>query len=316
MSSNSCQLFLKEETMAVLRKFVGHGMGSGLFAARDVVMGEVLLEEEPLVFVSDTSALPTQCGYCHQPESQSPAACAECKEVFCSASCLDKAQERFHPIECLGSPHGARMQKFKQYVMKSGWYIGLAIGRVLFHMLLAFLRSQSEGEGVLAQYMTFCSASITDSLESSERDAVLLEMSTQFRLFQGVFSRKERLGWPPAFRSQVTLRAWLRWAGMWNLNNQENGLYVVQSSLNHSCVPNVLVLHPHGSTCGLKLVANQTIAEGEQLFHCYCPPHYLGRAQCARREYLWRSYHFWCQCIRCQAHALRFSKKQRADELG
>lgn len=190
------------------------------------------------------------------------------------------------------------MQRFKQHLLVSRWHSGLAVCRMLLHVILSLERG--EAETVLEQYTVFCAAPITDSLTPSQRDAVLEEMSVQHRLFQQVFSTKERQRWPQSIRKHLEFRAWLRWAGMWNLNNQEDGLYPIQSALNHSCAPNVVVVHPHDdSTCGLQIIAKRNIGQGEQLFHCYCAP--ALRARASRRDYLLRAYHFWCNCHLCQA---------------
>jgi len=43
-----------------------------------------------------------------------------------------------------------------------------------------------------------------------QRDAVLEEMSIQHRLFQQVFSAKERKSWPQVIRDNMGFRAWLK----------------------------------------------------------------------------------------------------------
>ncbi|KAK3766180.1 hypothetical protein RRG08_025181 [Elysia crispata] len=77
-----------------------HG-GRGLFAKRDIEIGETLIVETPL-----TSTLLKECNFSHCQYCCNrlalPLPCKQCSGVvFCSLSCRDLAWEKFHWAECL-----------------------------------------------------------------------------------------------------------------------------------------------------------------------------------------------------------------------
>jgi len=184
------------------------GMGHGLFATRSIEKGALLLVENPLVFVTEKPPSSEQCGFpfscvetsfvlgfCYQScASNQQTRCEGCGDLFCSLLCLQQACERFHTIECTASPHvrcaslsllsssflrqflcfsqGVQMQRFKQHILCSRWHIGLAVGRILLHMILALQRG--EVESVLKQYLTFCAAPFTDSLTPNQVMIILI----------------------------------------------------------------------------------------------------------------------------------------------
>ncbi|XP_072390243.1 protein-lysine N-trimethyltransferase SMYD5 [Diabrotica undecimpunctata] len=86
------------------------------------------------------------------------------------------------------------------------------------------------------------------------------------------------------------------------LNNEGVALYSLQSSCNHSCVPNAepkFVYNNHR----LSLVATRDIKEGEEIHISYLDECALGRSRHSRRKELMKHYLFMCQCPRCESEA-------------
>ncbi|XP_061178211.1 histone-lysine N-trimethyltransferase SMYD5-like [Saccostrea echinata] len=75
------------------------------------------------------------------------------------------------------------------------------------------------------------------------------------------------------------------------------GLFTLQSSLNHSCSGNVEIISGIvNETPGIHVISRKPIREGEELFVSYVDTSFT-RQQ--RRGFLYRLYHFWCECPRC-----------------
>ncbi|XP_078673916.1 protein-lysine N-trimethyltransferase SMYD5-like [Branchiostoma floridae x Branchiostoma belcheri] len=76
------------------------------------------------------------------------------------------------------------------------------------------------------------------------------------------------------------------------------GLYALQSSLNHSCDKNVDVMDGMvDGKPGVVIRAKQGIKKGGELYTTYIDTS-MQRPQ--RRAWLYRAYHFWCECERCK----------------
>ncbi|CAH1263608.1 SMYD5 [Branchiostoma lanceolatum] len=76
------------------------------------------------------------------------------------------------------------------------------------------------------------------------------------------------------------------------------GLYALQSSLNHSCDKNVDVMDAMvDGKPGVVIRAKHAIKKGGELYTTYIDTS-MQRPQ--RRAWLYRAYHFWCECQRCK----------------
>lgn len=86
------------------------------------------------------------------------------------------------------------------------------------------------------------------------------------------------------------------------LNNEGTGLYKVQSSMNHSCVPNVIIEFPHSNST-LAVKALRDIRAGEELCISYLDECELERSRHSRQKSLKSLYLFICQCEKCLSQA-------------
>lgn len=86
------------------------------------------------------------------------------------------------------------------------------------------------------------------------------------------------------------------------MNNEGSGLYVLQSSVNHSCVPNAVVEFPYSNNT-LVLKAIRDIKVGEEICTSYLDECQLERSRHSRQQALSSLYLFVCHCDKCQAQA-------------
>lgn len=86
------------------------------------------------------------------------------------------------------------------------------------------------------------------------------------------------------------------------LNNEGSGLYILQSSINHSCSPNAIVEFPYSNNT-LVLKAIRDIQDGEEICTSYLDECELERSRYSRQKALSALYLFVCNCDRCQAQA-------------
>ncbi|XP_059622559.1 histone-lysine N-trimethyltransferase SMYD5 [Phlebotomus argentipes] len=86
------------------------------------------------------------------------------------------------------------------------------------------------------------------------------------------------------------------------LDVEGSGLYVVQSKLNHSCLPNAEIKFPH-SNHRLVISALRDIAPGEEICISYLSECLLNRSRHTRHKFLRDNYLFACTCGLCTSQA-------------
>ncbi|CAK9807474.1 Histone-lysine N-trimethyltransferase SMYD5 [Anthophora quadrimaculata] len=86
------------------------------------------------------------------------------------------------------------------------------------------------------------------------------------------------------------------------LNNEGSGLYVLQSAVNHSCVPNAVVEFPYSNNV-LVLKAIRNIQPEEEICISYLDECFLERSRHSRQEALSSLYLFHCYCNKCLSQA-------------
>lgn len=86
------------------------------------------------------------------------------------------------------------------------------------------------------------------------------------------------------------------------LNNEGSGLYVLQSTVNHSCLPNAVVEFPYSNNT-LVLKAIRDIQPGEEICISYLEECELERSRHSRQKALSSLYLFICCCNKCKSQA-------------
>lgn len=86
------------------------------------------------------------------------------------------------------------------------------------------------------------------------------------------------------------------------LNNEGSGLYIRQSKVNHSCVPNAIVDFPYSNHV-LVLKATRCIQPGQEICISYLDECSLERSRHSRQKALNSLYLFICRCAKCEWQA-------------
>lgn len=99
------------------------------------------------------------------------------------------------------------------------------------------------------------------------------------------------------------------------LNNEGSGLYILQSSVNHSCVPNAIVEFPYSNNV-LVLKAIRDIHPEEEICISYLDECCLERSRHSRQKALNSLYLFQCYCNKClsQANDLDLTSEDEIDD--
>lgn len=84
------------------------------------------------------------------------------------------------------------------------------------------------------------------------------------------------------------------------LNNEGSGLYALQSSCNHSCVPNAEATFPYNNFT-LVMEAIKEIEPGEEIIVCYLDEYNRNRSRHSRNKLLRENYLFACTCPKCES---------------
>ncbi|XP_017057223.1 SET and MYND domain-containing protein 5 [Drosophila ficusphila] len=86
------------------------------------------------------------------------------------------------------------------------------------------------------------------------------------------------------------------------LNNEGSGLYLLQSKINHSCVPNACSTFPYSNDI-VVMKALTPIQQGDEICISYLDECMLERSRHSRHKVLRENYIFVCQCPKCRAQA-------------
>ncbi|XP_076103229.1 protein-lysine N-trimethyltransferase SMYD5-like [Mytilus galloprovincialis] len=86
------------------------------------------------------------------------------------------------------------------------------------------------------------------------------------------------------------------------LDCEGSGLYLLQSTCNHSCIPNAEITFPNNNH-KLVLVAKENISQGEEICTCYLSECDVSRSRHSRQKFLKENYLFTCGCVKCLSEA-------------
>ncbi|XP_043265887.1 SET and MYND domain-containing protein 5 [Colletes gigas] len=100
------------------------------------------------------------------------------------------------------------------------------------------------------------------------------------------------------------------------LNNEGSGLYTLQSTVNHSCIPNAIVEFPYSNNV-LVLKAIRDIQPEEEICISYLDECDLERSRHSRQKALCSMYLFLCHCNKCllQADDPDLTSEDEIDEM-
>ena len=287
------------------------GFGRGLWAARALRSGELVLEESPVA--SSPPALEgggRVCWGCLRAIGSAPSAEAGGR-TFCGEPCAAEAR-RWYLGPDLEST-GAEERRFEELCGRGG-------AGTLPLLVLRLARSVARGKHPPSVLDPLCFAAVPEAsshaawAEPFEAARAVLSAETpggapnffDFPWFAGVLGRLHVNSFRVDALGVADWKSLLAAAGreggeggVFDLPDPGRGngtaAYLVASFLNHSCEPSLVQTFPGGDH-RVRFTAARDIAEGEQLFTSYIDQ---DAPRAARREKLSWAYGFDCACPKC-----------------
>ncbi|KAL6296880.1 hypothetical protein ACE6H2_005022 [Prunus campanulata] len=253
--------------------------GRCLFTTRDFSPGEVIISQEPYVSVPNNSSAESRCDACF--ESSNLKKCSACQVVYyCSNSC-QKSEWKLHRLECeaLSKLHRERR---------------MAVTPSIRLMIKLYLRTKLQTEKVIP-------ASAMDNYKLVE--ALVAHMSKidekQLVLYAQMANLVSLiLQWPGINIKEIAENFSKLACNAHTICDSElrplgTGLYPVISIINHSCLPNSVLLF-EGRSAVVRAV--QHIPKGAEVLISYIE---TAGSTLTRQKALKEQYLFTCTCPRC-----------------
>uniref|UniRef100_A0AAY5F2R2 Protein-lysine N-trimethyltransferase SMYD5 n=1 Tax=Electrophorus electricus TaxID=8005 RepID=A0AAY5F2R2_ELEEL len=295
-------------------RFIDKVKGKGLFAKKPFKKGEAIFTERPLVsaqFLWNALYKYRACEYCMraletaeenarrlsgmpalilphqelckvQPELHHT--CPHCQVIYCSSECRQAAWDQYHQVLCLGPSHNDpdhpinKLQDGQLASLRTLFTTALYDDHVSewftpdgFRALFALVGTNGQGIGTssLSQWVHACDALALPHQQREQLDAFIDQLYKDIDKETGDF-----------------------------LNCEGSGLYLLQSSCNHSCVPNAEASFPDNNFL-LHLSALRDIVPGEEICISYLDCCQRDRSRHSRHKILRENYLFVCSCQKC-----------------
>uniref|UniRef100_A0A6Q2YYL4 Protein-lysine N-trimethyltransferase SMYD5 n=1 Tax=Esox lucius TaxID=8010 RepID=A0A6Q2YYL4_ESOLU len=295
-------------------KFIDKIKGKGLFAKKAIKKGDTIFVERPLVsaqFLWNSLYKYKACEYCLRaletaednarrltgipglslphPELCSVCpemhqACPQCQVMYCSIECRQSAADQYHRTLCLGSSqddpdHPINKLKDGQLTLLrtlfatalyddqlSRWFTPVG-----FCSLFSLVGTNGQGIGTssLSKWVHACDALELTSQQREQLDFFIDQLYKDIEKETGDF-----------------------------LNCEGSGLFLLQSSCNHSCIPNAEASFPNNNFL-LHLSAIGDINPGEEICISYLDCCQRDRSRHSRHKILRENYLFVCSCPKC-----------------
>uniref|UniRef100_A0A671WPX4 Protein-lysine N-trimethyltransferase SMYD5 n=1 Tax=Sparus aurata TaxID=8175 RepID=A0A671WPX4_SPAAU len=252
-------------------------------------------------------------------------ACPQCQVMYCSSECRQAAAEQYHRVLCLGpsqedpdhpinklkdawrSMHYppetssimlmARMVAAVKQVSLSEACEVLVCALLLqwfvpegFRSLFALVGTNGQGIGTssLSQWVHACDSLELPAQQREQLDSFIDQLYKDIEKETGDF-----------------------------LNCEGSGLFLLQSSCNHSCIPNAEASFPENNFL-LQLSALSDISPGEEICISYLDCCQRDRSRHSRHKILRENYLFVCSCPKCvsQMDELDATSEEEEEEEG
>lgn len=308
------KLDFKSVSDAVIARMVDPVTGKGLFAARDIQKDEILFTETPFIYFPPWEGFSMArtggaCGLCCKPilyPNRLTQHCGHCNMYYCSKECRSHAWDTFHQLECQNLNN--EIGKFINFCEGEKWQAPMAVSRIYAQLIL------SNQRGELDQFMGHLDAFATVSQEerqAKETEWIFMEQPTR-ELWNKARQLLSNAYKSPPKKCKITKpltdhlikklfeeeEYFLNLLGKFNINNQNGGMYLIHSHINHNCWPNVSIDYPQRhSQYKITVRAIRDIKKDEQLYETYVNPRWNKET---RQTYLDKSYLFNCKCDRCE----------------
>ncbi|XP_030475693.2 histone-lysine N-methyltransferase ASHR1 [Syzygium oleosum] len=251
--------------------------GRCLLATRDFRPGEVIISQDPYVFVPN-SAEP-RCDRCFA--STDLRRCSACQAVwYCGSSC-QKSEWKVHRLECMAL---VRLDKEKRKSVTPSIRL----------MIKLYIRRKLQDEKIISttamDIYSLVDALVAHMSEIDEKQLVLYAQMANLvnRILQ----------WPEINMREVAENFSKLSCNAHTICDSElrplgTGLYPVISIINHSCLPNAVLLF-EGRMAVVRAV--QQIVQGSEVLISYIE---TAGSTTTRLKSLREQYHFACACPRC-----------------
>ncbi|KAK4745202.1 hypothetical protein SAY87_011514 [Trapa incisa] len=254
--------------------------GRSLFANKDFFPGEVIIKQEPCVFVPNNSASQARCDTCFS--SSNLKKCSACRVVwYCGSSC-QKSQWKVHQLECRAL---SRLDEDKRkYVTPS-----------IRLMLKLCIHRKLQDERIIPSTATdnyrLVEALVSHMSDIDQKQLVLYaQMANLVNLI---------LQWPNINIKEITENFSKLSCNGHTICDSEfrplgTGLYPVISIINHSCLPNAVLVFEETAAV---VRAVQYISSGSEVSISYIE---TAGSTITRQKALKEQYFFTCSCPRCE----------------
>ena len=295
--ANECLMPADEEGPFPVRVVHHASRGRELVSTAAAATGDVLLRALPLALVPANAELELRCSACltQLPAGSSRAPRCVCRSVVCP-SCSGSWSRVHARGECVSLQHLWRLLE-----QAGGGQQDSGAARLLIR--LAYLNAEDEA-GSCPDGDAF-SDTVDDlgELVSHFEELGDVEAAHAYALADTV--RRCLLGCARQGRERLARLAATMWCNSFDVVDPMMGTSIgegiypsIAMALNHSCAPNCDFHHEPGNAGAMVVRALQPIARGERLTIAYCS---LFPSTTQRRAHLQKTYHFHCQCRRCEA---------------
>ncbi|KAJ1907700.1 hypothetical protein LPJ81_000583 [Coemansia sp. IMI 209127] len=303
-------------------EYIDKVKGKGVFSTRDFDKGANVFEETPFAWYPRWNTISMdyykgsnrECQLCARDiERRSrvirPARCSRCTACFCSNLCRKEAESRFHQIEC--SKNNPYFVQLADTCCAFDWGAPMCAARAIERVLMEYEQGIKQGNCAWRSLKAFTTMSV-DAMDMRRKGAswFLYEEEYENR-WKATYSHMKRSLCPPPAACGLTqfdkiprkirdemfsYSEWLNLIGKYSLNDQNGGLYLLQSCFNHNCDPNCVVVHPNDGMYRAIIQTLRPIKAGEEMTITYVNPR---NGVNERQQELRDWYMFDCQCDRC-----------------
>lgn len=253
--------------------------GRCLLTTKNFYPGEVILRQEPYVCVPNNSSTVSRCDGCFASESLKK--CSACQVVWYCGSTCQKSEWKLHRLECNAL---SRLEKEKRK----------AVTPSIRLMVRLYLRRKLQNEMFIPTSVTdsynFVEALVSHLKDLDEKQLVLYaQMANLVHLI---------LQWPEINLKEIAenfskLACNAHTICDCELRPLGTGLYPVVSIINHSCLPNAVLIF-EGKSSVVRAVEH--IPEGAEVSIAYID---TAGSTMTRQKALKEQYFFTCTCPRC-----------------
>uniref|UniRef100_A0A8C2Z6B0 Protein-lysine N-trimethyltransferase SMYD5 n=1 Tax=Cyclopterus lumpus TaxID=8103 RepID=A0A8C2Z6B0_CYCLU len=276
--------------------------------------------------------------------------CPQCQVMYCSSECRQAAADQYHRVLCLGSSHDDPDHPVNK--LKDAWrsmhYPPETSSIMLMARMVAAVKQAKDKAHWQQLFSHFCSRTgneeeeIAHKLLGEKRCRIKDMIALQWFAPEGFRSLFALVGTNGQGIGTSSLSRWVHACDALELPAQQkeqldsfidqlykdieketgdflncegSGLFLLQSSCNHSCIPNAEASFPDNNFL-LQLCALSDINPGEEICISYLDCCQRDRSRHSRHKVLRENYLFVCSCPKCisQMHELDVTSEEEEED--